>query len=175
MTTRDFKHIVVAGGCFWGVEEYYHRLKGIIDTQVGYANGNGDSVTYREVCSGTTGHVEAVMLTYNHTVISLDKILEHLFRMIDPTTRNRQANDIGTQYRTGIYYTNDQDKDTINQYIDSIKANYKDTIVTEVLPLENFVVAEPEHQMYLEGNPGGYCHIDFSVIQPNELKEEYLR
>lgn len=165
------KTITVAGGCFWGVEEYYKRLKGIISTEVGYANGLGENVTYREVCTGLTGHAEVTQLNYDSDVITLNKILDHLFRMIDPTSLNRQGNDIGTQYRTGVYYTNQQDQEIIEEFINSKKSEYEKNIVVEIAPLMNFVKAELEHQDYLEVNPGGYCHVDFSTIKPEEMKE----
>lgn len=162
--------IHLAGGCFWGVEEYYNRLKGVVETSVGYANGHTENPTYKAVCTGETGYVEAVSVTYDESIITLDKILEHLFRMIDPTVLNRQGNDIGTQYRTGIYPSNEEDFQTARVFINSKTADYDDIIVTELEMLNNYYLAEPMHQMYLEVNPQGYCHIDFSLIKPEELK-----
>lgn len=170
--TRDFKQIVLAGGCFWGVEEYYRRLAGITDTSVGYAQGTKENPTYKEVCSGETGHAEAVMITYNHAAISLNQILDHFFRIIDPTLLNQQGNDIGTQYRTGIYTVNDNDLLIVRDFVDNRRSEYAKPIVVEVETLKNYFHAEDEHQLYLHKNPNGYCHVDFSSIRPEELKRD---
>ena len=162
--------IVVAGGCFWGVGEYYRRLKGVTEVQVGYAQGWVNNPTYQAVCQGNTGHTEAVEVTYDESLISLNKIIEHLFRMIDPTSLNRQGNDIGTQYRTGIYYNNETEKKIIEEYLLMVKDDYSKPLVVEVLPLTNFFLAEDYHQDYLVKNPGGYCHVDFNKIKLDELK-----
>ena len=162
--------IHLAGGCFWGVEEYYRRLKGVLDTSVGYAQGNTKDPNYKEVCSGTTGYVEAVEIHFDTREISLQQILDHLFRMIDPTTLNRQGNDIGTQYRTGIYPSNENDLLIAQDFVANRQSFYKQPIITEVELLRNYYIAEPMHQMYLEVNPQGYCHIDFSLIKEDELK-----
>lgn len=162
--------IHLAGGCFWGVEEYYRRLKGVVSTSVGYAQGHTNNPTYKDVCSGTTGYVEAVEVTFDTQEISLQQILDHLFRMIDPTVLNRQGNDIGTQYRTGIYPSNENDLLIAKDILRNRQQFYDTPIVTEVELLENYHIAEPMHQMYLEVNPQGYCHIDFSLIHDDELK-----
>lgn len=173
--STQLHQITVAGGCFWGVEEYYKRLRGIVSTQVGYANGHNDGkVSYREVCTGQTGHAEATILEYNDE-ITLSAILDHLFRIIDPTSLNRQGNDIGSQYRTGIYFHDEKDLPVIESFIKERSAIINGNIVVEVQPLRNFVVAEPEHQDYLTVNPGGYCHVDFSVMKQDEMKAEYIR
>lgn len=166
------KEIIVAGGCFWGVEEYYKRLKGISKTCVGYANSNSlTNNTYEVTCTGAHNAVEAVAVEYDENVITLEKILEHLFRIIDPTSLNKQAEDEGVQYRVGAYYTNDVDKDIILEFVEKQKSNYKDEIVFEVLEVMNFFSAEDYHQKYLENNPTGYCHVDFSKIREDELKK----
>ena len=165
------KTIVVAGGCFWGVEEYYRRCKGIESTKVGYAQSKMVSPKYEEVKMGSTEAVEAVLLEYDENMISLEKILEHLFRMIDPTSLNRQKDDIGTQYRTGVYYSNEEDKSLIEEYIIEEQKNYNQAIVVENNKLENFYDAEEYHQLYLVKNPSGYCHIDFSLLKENETKD----
>lgn len=167
---NQYKTIHLAGGCFWGVEEYYRRLKGVTNTTVGYAQGNTDNPTYKQVCTGTTGYVEAVSVEYDPQEISLQQILDHLFRMIDPTVLNRQGNDIGTQYRTGIYPSNETDYLVAKDVIESRQQFYSEPIVTELQYLKNYHLAEPMHQMYLEVNPQGYCHIDFSLIEKDELK-----
>lgn len=173
--TKDFKTVVVAGGCYWGVEEYYRRLEGIIDTQVGFAQGHTENPNYEEVCAADTNHAEVVFLSYNPAAISLEAILDHLFRIIDPTSLNKQGNDVGTQYRCGVYYTTDDEKQTITDFIKQKQADYKRPIVVEVEHLNTFWSADEYHQKYLVKNPSGYCHVDFSVINNDELKESYRR
>ncbi len=153
------KTIYLAGGCFWGVEEYFSRIKGISDTTVGYANSLRENPAYEEVCSGEPEAAETVKIIYDDEIISLKEILAYFFKIIDPTVLNRQGNDVGIQYRTGIYYENNDDKGVILDYIEKIKANYKSDIVTEVIKIMNFYEAEEYHQDYLKKNPGGYCHI----------------
>ena len=154
--------IYLAGGCFWGVEAYFLRLKGINSTEVGYANGEIDNPTYEEVCIGQTGYAETVCVEYNPEIITLEALLFHFFKIIDPTTLNRQAFDAGTQYRSGIYYTNDDDIDIIKNVIRDEQKKYRKPILTEVKKLENYYKAEEYHQKYLEKNPNGYCHINLS-------------
>ncbi|MCH3963331.1 MAG: peptide-methionine (S)-S-oxide reductase MsrA [Clostridium sp.] len=158
------KSIVFAGGCFWGVQAYFDSKKGVLNTKVGYANGNGKKPGYEEVCSGNTGFVEACFLEYDSRIIELEKLLEVYWRIIDPTLLDRQGNDIGNQYRTGIYYIDKSDVNIIEKFIKTQQKNYSKKIVTEVLPLENFYDAEEYHQKYLEKNPGGYCHIPKELI-----------
>lgn len=165
------KEIIVAGGCFWGVEEYYRRLKGIIDTEVGYAQGKTANPTYQQVCHDGTDHAEVVLLKYDPNVISLTMILDHLFRMIDPTSVNKQGNDVGRQYRTGVYYQDEADKVVIENFINERQKNYEQPIVVENQQLTEFYPAETYHQKYLVKNPSGYCHVNFHLIKPEELKE----
>ncbi len=162
------KNIIVAGGCFWGVQEYYSRLKGIVNTRVGYTDSDKENPTYEQVCN-SSGHVEAVYLQYNED-ITLEKILEHLFRMIDPTSLNKQAEDIGVQYRTGVYYSDDTEKEIIEQYIESRQKDYDKPIVVEVKKATKFYNAEDYHQDYLRVNTNGYCHVNFGLIEEDELK-----
>lgn len=157
------KEIWLAGGCFWGVEAYFSRVPGVVTTTVGYANGKMENPSYEEVCSGKTGHAEAVHVVYNPEVISLTQLLYHFFQIIDPTTRNRQGNDIGTQYRSGIYYRDPEDLPVIRSVLAEVEEGYEKPVVTEVLPLANFYPAEEYHQKYLEKNPGAYCHVDLSL------------
>lgn len=164
------KEIVVAGGCFWGVEEYYRRAKGIVEAISGYAQGHVENASYQQVCSQETGHTEVVWLKYDPSSITLEKILEHLFRIMDPTTRNRQGNDIGSQYRSGVYFIDPEDEPIIKAYIQNQQANYAKPIVTEVEPLRLFVKAEDYHQMYLIKNPTGYCHVNMNLLKPEEKK-----
>lgn len=160
----DFAEIWLAGGCFWGVEAFLSKLPGVIYTEVGYANGKTENPTYEDVCRKGTGHAETVYVRYDTGKISLDKLLGYFFRIIDPTALNKQGNDIGTQYRSGIYYKNEEDKSVIVDFIAKIQPSFKKQIITEVLPLENFYKGEEYHQDYLEKNPHGYCHIDLSIL-----------
>jgi peptide-methionine (S)-S-oxide reductase len=155
----SMKEIVFAGGCFWGVEEYFSRRPGVLSTKVGYANGSVKNPSYELVCSGTTQHAEAVYIEYDPYTLSLKKLLDAYWQIIDPTVLNRQGNDVGSQYRTGIYYVNPEDIDIIKESLYKEQNNYSDPIVTEVKPLENFFDAEEYHQRYLKKNPNGYCHI----------------
>jgi len=153
------KEIYLAGGCFWGTEKYLENIKGVIQTNVGYANGNTERPTYEEVCNSNTGHAEAVKVSYEETQISLSKILELYYDVINPVTINRQGGDAGTQYRTGIYFIEPQDKEVINQSIAELQKKFNETIAIEVMPLSNYFKAEEYHQKYLDKNPNGYCHI----------------
>src|SRR6056297_4315053 len=163
-----FKEIYLAGGCFWGVEAYFDKILGVEFTEVGYANGDTEETSYQKIAS--TGHTETVRLVYDPDVVELDDILEYYFRIIDPTILNRQGNDIGTQYRTGIFYQDEEDREVIENYIEKISSNYDSKIVTEVETLKNFIIGEEYHQDYLEKNPNGYCHINLSDI-PNRKPE----
>ncbi|MGL5657272.1 MAG: peptide-methionine (S)-S-oxide reductase MsrA [Fusobacteriaceae bacterium] len=152
--------IFLAGGCFWGVENYFQNLNGVTDTEVGYANSSVTNPSYEMVCTGKTFSTEAVRITFDETILPLTKLLHHFFELIDPTVINRQGNDIGSQYRTSIYYLteNNSYKSIIESFKDEIQKNYSKKIVTEILPLENFYIAEEYHQDYLIKNPNGYCH-----------------
>ena len=161
------KEIYIAGGCFWGVQEYFSRLKGVIITTSGYANGKTKNPTYLEVKSQMTGHAETVKIIYDDSLISLEKLLEHYLRFVDPYSENKQGEDEGSQYRTGVYYINKEDKDIIKAYFDkNLKSNYK----IEISPLQHFYDAEEYHQDYLKKNPTGYCHINLNLIKDNEKK-----
>lgn len=164
------KKITLAGGCFWGVEGYFAQLKGVMDTTVGYIDGNKKNPTYQEVCSGKATHAEAMEVFYDEQLITLEKMLEHFFRIIDPFSRNRQGHDIGRQYRTGIYYENEEDKNVILAYMkDYFKDDLK-RVQTEVKMSLDFESAELYHQDYLKKNPGGYCHVDLNLAKPEEKK-----
>ena len=156
------KTIIVAGGCFWGVEAYMSKINGIIETNVGYANGKKQDPTYDEVCLGETGHAEACLITYNEAIISLEKILNKFWGIIDPTVLNMQGPDIGHQYRSGIYYNHKKDLEIILRTKNEVQSKYDKSIVTEILPLSCFYDAEDYHQKYLQKNPGGYCHINLN-------------
>lgn len=153
------KETVLAGGCFWGIEEYMSRIKGILETKVGYANGIKENPTYEQVCSGKTGHAEVCYLKYDDDVINLDEVLNKFWKIVDPTVLNRQGNDIGNQYRTGIFYIDEVDLEKILKSKEEEQKKYKKPIVTEIKKLSCFYDAEEYHQKYLKKNPGGYCHI----------------
>lgn len=153
------KKIVLGGGCFWGMEAYFKRFKGVLKTEVGYANGHTLEPTYKEVCSNTSGHAEVLYIEYDPEVITLEFLLTHLWKVIDPTLLNRQGGDIGSQYRTGIYYYDASDVPTIKASKEAEQKKYDKPIVTEVEPLNYYYPAEEYHQDYLTKNPGGYCHI----------------
>ncbi|MFP4698020.1 MAG: peptide-methionine (S)-S-oxide reductase MsrA [Eubacteriales bacterium] len=156
------KKIVFAGGCFWGVEAYFNLINGVTKTIVGYANGLTKNPTYEDVKTGTTGHAEAVYIEYEEKILSLQKILEAFWTVVDPTIKDSQGPDIGNQYRTGIYYLDENDLTTIKITLQKEQSKYNSPIVTEVEPLRFFYHAEEYHQDYLKKNPTGYCHIDLS-------------
>jgi len=154
--------IYFAGGCFWGVQAYIRRVLGVAHTSVGYANGSTVNPTYSEVCNGNTGYAETVHVKYDPARISLEGLLDKFFGIIDPTSFNRQGNDYGSQYRSGVYFTNPDDKEIIVKYVnEKIVPEHNRKIVTEIKPLEIYYKAEDYHQEYLEKNPNGYCHIKF--------------
>ncbi len=153
------KRIVLAGGCFWGVEEFFSRIHGVTNIEVGYANGRTANPTYEDVCYGNTYFAEVCVIDYDESIISLEEILNKFWGIIDPTALNRQGNDIGSQYRTGVYYVDKLDEEKIRENIEKIQKNYIKKIVTEVKTLENYYRAEEYHQKYLKKNPNGYCHI----------------
>ena len=162
------KTIYLAGGCFWGVQAYYDRLKGVIDTTVGYANGNIDNPKYEQVKSHEATHSETVKVIYDEKIISLVNLLEHFLRIVDPYELNHQGEDYGIQYRSGVYSTDENELILIKDYFNKIDTEAKFKI--EILPLDNFYDAETYHQKYLDKNPGGYCHVNLSLIKNNERK-----
>lgn len=153
------KKIVLAGGCFWGVEEFLSRISGVINTEVGYANGRTENPTYEDVCYKNTYFSEVCKVEYDDSKVSLETLLKEYWSIIDPTTLNRQGPDVGSQYRTGIYYTSEEDLPTILKSKEKNQKNYDKKIITEVTPLVNYYKAEEYHQKYLKKNPNGYCHI----------------
>ena len=153
------KDIYLAGGCFWGTEHYFKQIHGVTDTQVGYANGTTPNPTYQQVCTNTTHFAETVHIRYNPKVISLRFLLQMYFKAIDPISVNQQGHDIGTQYRTGIYYTDPNDLPIIEEVYATEQAKYTQPLAVEKQPLENFYTAEQYHQDYLDKNPTGYCHL----------------
>ena len=161
--------IILAGGCFWGVEAYFAQLKGVTSTRVGYIDGNKPNPTYEEVCDGRATHAEAVEIYYDD--LSLESILDHYFRIIDPTSLNKQGNDRGVQYRTAIYTSNVDTLQKIAQWITGKQREYSQPIVVQLKPESPFYEAEKYHQEYLKKNPFGYCHIDLNLAKKEERKE----
>lgn len=149
------KVIYLAGGCFWGVEAFIFRLEGVNNTEVGYANGRDLTPTYEKVCSGKTGHTETVKVTYNPKIITLNDILENYYKIIDPFSKNQQCRDIGTQYRTGIYWQEISQKDIILKFIKAKQKLESKKIIIEIFPIHCFYTAEDYHQKYLEKKSTG--------------------
>ena len=167
---QEQRIIYLAGGCFWGLEAYMERIQGVTDAVSGYANGKGDTTNYQLLHA--TDHAETVKVTYDPNKISLDKLLQYYFRVIDPTSINKQGNDRGRQYRTGIYYQDGADKAVIEQALAQLQTKYKKPVQIEVQPLKNYIVAEEYHQDYLKKNPNGYCHIDITKADEPVIDEK---
>lgn len=162
--------IVLGGGCFWCTEAVYKEVRGVTDVESGYSNGQARRPTYEQVCTGNTGHNEVVRLTYDPDQVSTRQLLEIFFVVHDPTQLNRQGNDVGTQYRSGIYYTTDEQKQVAEEMIRSMGQEklFGQPVVTEVLPLTNYFPAEEYHQDFFEKNPNqGYC---MAVAAPKVAK-----
>ena len=182
-TNGNLQQITLGGGCFWCLEAVYEQLKGVTAVVSGYAGGSVANPSYKLVCSGTTGHAEVVQLTFDPDVISLREILEVFFTIHDPTTLNRQGADVGTQYRSAIFYQDDSQRQVAEQVMAEVEAGniWDRPVVTELTALEKFYPAEDYHQEYYRNNPNqGYCRV---VVAPkvakfrqkyfNRLKKEY--
>lgn len=161
--STELKELYLAGGCFWGVEEYFSRIPGVSDVTVGYSNGTTEETRYEKL--NETNHAEAVHITYDEKKIDLKKLIGYYFRVVDPTSIDKQGNDRGKQYRSAIYYQNEDEKKIIDEEILEKQKLYSQPIVIQVEPLKNFVLAEEEHQDYLKKNPNGYCHIDVTKAE----------
>lgn len=172
---RELAEIYFAGGCFWGVEEYFSRIPGVVDTEAGYANSNISNPGYKQVCSGSTNAAETVHVRYDPAQIGLDALTKQFFKIIDPLSHNRQGNDIGSQYRTGVYYVHENDKNVLENIFADEQKKYPQALAVELEPLKNFWPAETYHQDYLKKNPGGYCHTDFSSLADLQPKSAYVR
>lgn len=159
------KEIYFAGGCFWGAEHFLKQIEGVTFTEVGFANGDTPAPTYKEVCTDTTGYAETVRVRYNPLKVSLRFLLEMFFKSIDPTSRNCQGEDCGTQYRTGIYFVNSSDEPLIRYMMCKEAEKHELPLQVEVLPLSNFYRAEEYHQNYLVNNPNGYCHLPVGLFE----------
>ena len=175
------KKIYFAGGCFWGTDHLMSLVEGVVKTMAGYANSAVPYPSYKQVCTGRTGSAETVEVIYDDTKVGLTDLLSIYFRSIDPTTLNRQGNDIGTQYRTGIYYTDPDDLPVIEAFVAAVQRRHTEPLVVEVGPLVNFYPAELYHQEYLYKNPHGYCHVDPALFKevrarkPKNLDKAELR
>ena len=159
------KTIYLAGGCFWGVEHFLGLIDGVTSTTVGYANSDINSPTYEDLKAHRSLAAETVEVVYDENKISLEEILDLFFMIIDLTILDQQGHDVGHQYRTGIYYVDENDVQIIRQSLKKLESKYDKPIVTELLPLENFTIAEEYHQDYLIKNPQGYCHVDSKMFQ----------
>ena len=159
------KEIYLAGGCFWGTEHYFKQIEGVTATEVGFANGHTQNPTYKVVYTDTTGFAETVRVEYNPEKVSLQFLLQMFFKAIDPLSLNKQGHDEGTRYRTGVYYTSDEDIPIIEKVFAEVQKDYPQPLAVEKLPLENYYAAEDYHQDYLDKNPDGYCHLPLSLFE----------
>lgn len=153
------KRIYLAGGCFWGMQAYFKKINGVIFTTVGYANSNTNNPNYKLVKTSTTKAVETLELYYDEQIVSLEKLIEIFFSLIDPTALNFQGPDYGTQYRSGIYFEIDEEENIINKKVQELAKNYDKKVVTEILKLQNYFLAEEYHQNYADKHPEVVCHI----------------
>ena len=164
------KEIYLAGGCYWGVEKYLSNIKGVLETTVGFANGDTHHPTYEQVRYHNTGHAETVKTVYNEEELPLSALLKLFYLIIDPTSVDKQGEDEGHQYRTGVYFTEAEDENIISASLQELKQELenngnKEPLAIEGCPLEHFYDAEEYHQKYLDKNPAGYCHVPLAKIQ----------
>lgn len=167
--------IYFAGGCFWGTQHYISQFEGVIDTEVGYANGHLLNPTYQQVYTDQTGHVECVKVVYDPNIISLRTLCRLFYKSIDPLLKNRQGDDCGTRYRTGIYWLNDSDEPIINEVFVEIQQKYQAPLVVERSLLDSFYTGEEYHQKYLIKNPDGYCHLSSSLMKSAKAYAQIIR
>ena len=170
------KVIYLAGGCFWGVEKYIDLIEGVLETEVGYSNGTTKNPPYEDVIRNNSGHAETVKVVYDPQEIALEDLLSLFFRVIDPVSINKQGNDVGIQYRTGIYYIDSEDRDIIQSSLIQLQNDYTEPLAVEFMELDNYYTAEEYHQKYLDKNPGGYCHInqaDFDELIELQKESKY--
>ena len=162
---QGHKEIYFAGGCFWGIEHFFKQVAGVTATEVGYANGVVENPSYEQVKTGKTDAAETVRVVYDPEVADLRFLLEMFFKAIDPVSVNKQGEDEGTQYRTGIYYVDEADLPTISEVMAEEQRRFDAPLAVEVLPVKTFYRAEEYHQDYLDKNPDGYCHLPLSLIE----------
>lgn len=156
--------IYLAGGCFWGAQHYFDCLPGVLATEVGYANGRTANPSYEQVKHENTGHAETVKVTFDDAMMPLPELLEQFYKIIDPTSLNKQGEDVGTQYRTGVYWTDAAQRPAVEASLAELQTRYAKPLAVEALPLENFYTAEEYHQKYLDKNPAGYCHVPLALF-----------
>jgi len=173
LADKNLREVWLAGGCFWGLEAYLGKLNGVVYTNVGYGNGKIENPTYEQVSSNQTGFAETVYVQYDPKAIDLTKLLTYFFKVVDSTSLNQQGNDRGSQYRSGIYYKDVADKGMIDMVVAQEQLKHEEPVVTEVVPLQNYYVAEEYHQKYLQKNPNGYCHIDLSSLDHDPNAKMY--
>ncbi len=164
---KNMKEIYFAGGCFWGIEHFFKQVHGVTGTEVGFANGDAKlkNPSYELVSTDRTGYVETVRVKYDSTVVTLGLLLDLFFKAIDPTSFNKQGNDSGTRYRTGIYYTDKADVTAIGKRYMEEQKKYNVSLAVEIAPLTRFYAAEEYHQNYLDKHPQGYCHLPKSLFE----------
>ncbi len=162
--------IVLAGGCFWGVEAYFKQLKGVRGTSVGYIDGNKRNPSYEEVCNGIASHTEACEIDYQENEITIEQLLEHFLRFVDPFSINKQGHDIGRQYRSGVYVSRASEMDQVMAYFKTYFGAEYERVRIKVKMNEDYDEAERYHQDYLDKNPGGYCHVDLNLVKEDEKK-----
>ncbi len=165
MDNKNVKEIYFAGGCFWGTEHFFQQVRGVVGTEVGYANGNTKNPTYEEVVSHSTGFAETVKVKYDPEQVDLKLLIDLYFKTIDPTSIDKQGNDRGNQYRTGIYTSDQETQAIVKAEVEKLAKNYSKPVVVETVALKNFYKAEDYHQDYLDKNPGGYCHIEPGLFE----------
>lgn len=158
------REIYLAGGCFWGTEHFFKQVRGVLHTEVGFANGHTGAPTYEQVYTDATGYAETVRVVYDAEAVPLDFLLQMFFLAIDPTSLNRQGHDEGTRYRTGIYYTDPSDRAVIDAVYAEKQSQYSRPLVVERCPLENFWPADEYHRDYLDKHPDGYCHLPMALF-----------
>ena len=166
------KEIYFAAGCFWGAQHFFAGVYGVKEAVAGYANGNGENPSYEEVYTDTTGFAETVRVRYDETRISLPQLTELYFTIINPLSLNKQGGDIGTRYRTGVYYTEEADKALIQPVFEAEARRVGAPLVVELEPLRNFYLAEERHQDYLDKNPDGYCHVPLKTFRYLRLYQD---
>ena len=169
------KTIYFAGGCFWGTEHYISQFEGVLETQVGYANGNFANPTYQQVYTDKTGFVECVKVSYEPETVALETLCRMFFRSIDPLLVNRQGEDVGTRYRTGIYWLDDEDEKVIAMVYDEVQSRYDTALAVERCKLQCYYSAEEYHQDYLIKNPDGYCHLSLQTLQMAKIYGKITR
>lgn len=174
MQTEQQHTAYFAGGCFWGLERYFQGVTGVTGTRVGYAQSNTVSPSYEQVCSGTTDAAETVEVTFDPNTVSLRTLTLLFFDVIDPFSVNQQGNDVGRQYRSGLYYLDESQRDVYEQARAELNVLESRESATEIESLANFYPAEEYHQDYLEKNPGGYCHISFAKIANVAKRQQYI-